>query len=269
MRFRLAATAVASAAIATLGLASATAVASPDTTTPDAGVVQPFIVGGEDATEGYEFSAALINDGRHACGGTVIAPEWVLTAAHCMVSYEPADIDVRVGSVDRTQGGEVVPSAEIIIHPDYDDSEVTRVDADIALIRLAEPVSVTPATLSTSKPLPGDTIRHTGWGQECPVGGECGSAEILQLLDTTVIAEGCEYGFNPETEICDQPAEGTGFCYGDSGTGTLKATDGGWELAGIIVRTGYQSSEPLCAIGPGISTDVAYWTPWIEEHVSL
>src|SRR3954471_10904770 len=74
------------AALALLGLLHAGAA----TAGPQPGVT-PQIVGGSDVQQGaYPFMVRLSIDrdrdgSRYLCGGTLIAPSWVLTAAHCLV----------------------------------------------------------------------------------------------------------------------------------------------------------------------------------------
>jgi secreted trypsin-like serine protease len=70
---------LAAGATALSGIAAAGAMAESDNQAPG---MQPYIVGGEDATEEYSFMASLQQqDGFHFCGGSLIDPEWVLTAA--------------------------------------------------------------------------------------------------------------------------------------------------------------------------------------------
>merc|ERR1719397_2166600 len=122
------------------------------------------IVGGtETEVNEYPWMTAIVSaqGERQFCGGSLVAAEWVLTAAHCMFQDAagkiPETIDtVRavLGEHDLQTSGEgslarkVVRVAEIINHPQYNP---TNSDNDIALLKLAEPVDIniyTPACLA-------------------------------------------------------------------------------------------------------------------------
>lgn len=245
---------LAAGATAVSGLAASGAVAE----SADSPGVKPYIVGGHDATEEYSWIVSLQEGGRHFCGGSLISAEWVLTAAHCVEGSSPAGVQLRIGSNDRTQGGEEAQAGEIVIHPDYDGTH------DIALIKLDAPVQSAPITLGTAAEV-GTESRILGWGQTTPEPGGDQGSDTLQELDVSVVdPQGCDDGqIDAETELCTENPNGdSGACYGDSGGPQITKEDGEWALIGDTSRSGGSST---CAKEPSIYTSTVAHTDWVNE----
>ncbi|XP_070535080.1 coagulation factor IX-like [Ptychodera flava] len=133
------------------------------------------IVNGWDAELGaWPWQVSLLLNNDHNCGGTVIRPNWILTAAHCVESYSAYQLDIKVGFVSHIQGSnylQVRPVAQFYMHPLYNGE--TRNGWDAALLRIEEPLSYTdyvrPACLPPANDLSffkdGDVCTISGWGK--------------------------------------------------------------------------------------------------------
>ena len=126
----------------------------------------PIIGGG--TVSSAPWAAAVLSNGSFTCSGTIIAPEWVLTARHCV----SGTMSVRVGSVNRTSGG--VTRSVVSTSTRY----------DLALMRLASPVSTTYVTLSSAYPPVNSTNSIYGWGMTCYSG--CSASTVLKTATVRV-----------------------------------------------------------------------------------
>lgn len=229
------------------------------------------IVGGTTASAAdWPWIVSLRNgSGSHFCGGTLIAEDWVLTAAHC-----PTPATVRVGPTTST--AVVRNISRIIRHPAYNASTDEN---DIALIQLSQAVTgVTPALLNRDGGFPSAialnqatstaqaNTRIAGWGATSE--GGSGSAVLLNASVPALTNDSCAAAYAPSTifasNLCaGYQAGGTDTCQGDSG-GPLTYSFGGSLLAGIT------SWGIGCARAglPGVYTRVSSHTDWITQNVT-
>lgn len=235
------------------------------------GVTAPAqaIVGGQDATTAYSFMASVQTpDGEHFCGGSLIDRSWVLTAAHCVVNDQPADVRVRVGSLSSTEGGAVSDVEQIIVHSQYEPETNKH---DIAVLRLTTPIDAPTVKLATTRPAVDQPARLIGWGCTSPAPW-CTPPEVLQEIDTTVHqAEDCNTGGGrvvPDFQVCTgNPADKAGAHKGDSGGPALVRDGDSWRLIGAF------SWIPNFSFGTydgyGVYTDVAVHRPWVQDVTGL
>jgi len=233
------------------------------------------IVNGDDAAEcAWKWQVGLKSSasGRPWCGGMLISPEWVLTAAHCLEGESQRGIYVVAGewNVRQTSGKEQVKrSAQWVDHPQYNS---WTMENDIGLIRLESPMDmngcVGTVCLPTQDVKPSSTCWITGWGT-LSSGGK--SPNKLQEAQVQVLSlQDCRNTGYRSRDITDDMlcAQGrtrsgavTDACQGDSGGPLVCESSGTWTIYGAT------SWGRGCASAnyPGIWARVAHFTEWIEQ----
>ena len=239
----------------------------------------PEIVGGQVAAPGeFPYQVALLDHAEpdtywaQFCGGSLIGPSTVLTAAHCVEGTGPAALDVLVRTNRLNGTGVRKPVARIVRHPQYD----TNTSAfDFALVKLRSPVTnfsgglagfipvVTPAQAALWTP--GRSATVTGWGLTSD-GGDASVA--LRKVTVPIVSDtACRGAYGSEVissvMVCAGQA-GRDSCQGDSG-GPLAVRNGaGWVQVGVV-----SWGEGCGAAGfPGVYSEVAAVRPWILANTT-
>ncbi|WBB55932.1 DUF1986 domain-containing protein [Verrucosispora sp. WMMD573] len=222
MRIRSLIAVFATAMAAVMG-ASSGAVASP---------VGPYIIGGGTVSSA-PWAAAVFSNGSFTCSGTIIAPQWVLTARHCL----GGSMSVRVGSVYRSSGG--VTRTVSATYGQY----------DVALMRLSSSVSTSYVTLASSNPPVNSTNSIYGWGMTCYSG--CSASSQLKTASVRVTS----------TNVSD--------AYGGQAIRSSRINGNAWrgDSGGPQFYNGQQVGVASTADGQSIQNygSVAYNRAWIRS----
>lgn len=233
------------------------------------------IVGGEDTRVDWPWMAALVDRYAtnpyhgHFCGGVLIHPEWVVTAAHCVEFETTFRFEVIIGRRNlQHENGERLAVQRIVMHPDY---HPTTSESDLALLQLAQP------STQVWLPLPDEFLpllagtpgTILGWGKTDPM--QVDSPETLQqaevpLVDRATCNLPISYnGAISANMLCAGYEQGgVDACGGDSGGPlVVKDGDGRWTLAGIS-SFGEGCGKPRMY---GVYTQVQRLLPFIREHL--
>merc|ERR1711892_1641930 len=232
------------------------------------------IVGGEEAAPHsipWQVSLRRSSDGSHFCGGSVIGPNHVVSAAHCTVIWDsPSEVIVVAGEHDRSvdEGTEhTVSVTKLTVHESYGSPK--NFENDIAIWELGEPLEMNDYVAPVPLPEPmkqseGDCT-VSGWGTLHS--GDSGLPQKLIKVDVPIVDdERCkiEYPFSiVESMIC-AGQHGKDSCQGDSGGPMVCYNGDGSVYLGGVVSWGIGCGGYY---HPGVYTEVSYFTEWIQANM--
>lgn len=232
------------------------------------------IVGGTTVTSKgvWPWQVSLQISRNHVCGGSIITPYWILTAAHCVEKYSnPRQWTVFAGYLTQSEMKYATGnSVSRIVKNNFDP---TTNENDVALMKLNSPLMMTSNVRPVCLPNVGMYFSAprdcyiTGWGALSfqGSGSETLQEAKIQLIDRTTCNNYQVYnGLITNTMICaGKLAGGVDSCQGDSGGPLVTQENSLWWLVGDT------SWGEGCAFRnkPGVYGNVTYFLDWIYQQM--
>jgi endonuclease G len=232
---------------------------------PSTAQIDQEVIGGAAAPAGkWPDTVAVLWDGEQGCTGTLVAPNVVVTAGHCVGGGAPNGVLIAASKLSAPQEGETISVMRAIDYPNSQNS----IDAGILILSK-------PATKATPRPIAsgwikfdvknGAQVQLVGFGATDRDGNV--STDSLMEATTTItdyncsMSAGCSTAAKPDGEL---GAGGMGIdtCPGDSGGPAYLLTEYGTFLIGITSR-GYDDNMYYCSEG-GIYGRADKIVDWME-----
>ncbi|MEU4746948.1 serine protease, partial [Actinosynnema sp. NPDC023658] len=213
------------------------------------------IIGGVPTAE-FPDCVAIGNADGWCCSGTLVSPNVVVTAGHCVRGGCAARVFTGK-DVSFPDDGEVIAVKTALAHPDY---RPPRATGDLAVLVLSRPTSVPPRSIATRDQLTGARfVRLAGYGNTDV--HSSGGYGRRRMVDVPIAGDDPRYGADQATEfVAGAPFLDRDSCNGDSGGPAYVESDGRWFLVGATSRATASSLRP-CGDG-GIYTRVASYQDW-------
>jgi secreted trypsin-like serine protease len=216
------------------------------------------IIGGRP-TPDFPDCVAVGSDLGWCCSGTLVAPNVVVTAGHCVRGGCGSRVFLGP-DVNDPANGEILEVVWAEAHPDYNPPDPT---SDLAVLILSDDASSTPRVIAHDGMLESaGSVRVAGFGNTNKLGTR--GYGKRRMVDVPIATPDPQYGADPNTEfVAGAPFLDRDSCNGDSG-GPAYVQDGeGWYVAGATSRATNSTVRP-CGDG-GIYTRIHSFEGWVRS----
>ncbi|KAL9965887.1 hypothetical protein ACROYT_G029741 [Oculina patagonica] len=239
--------------------------------------IRPFgtrIRGGKEAApHSWPWQASLRFNGKHTCGASLITPEWLVTATHCVRNNpDPKQYKIVLGAHERKNDGEEYDISKVIMYPVTDFSDWFSLKHDVAVLKLSRPAKLGRKVNTICLPPHGSRVKLgtkcfvTGWGRTRPIIGVTAS-RLKQAEAPLATYDDCRRkngeGVYDNSMVC-VGGKGSSVCNGDSGGPLSCLENGRWVLRGAASWvTGYICPKRKY----GVYARVSSYVNWINQQI--